>query len=286
MADETLATPRLNRTLFESGFASPEQIRAHAELVVASRRRLVGPPPDSGPGWVRVVHGANEDLLPVGGQAVGLVRRELGGLFNVAPGAEALIEGEPVAEDYTLRHGETLEFISRWGRKGVGRVWTEEEFCALFKMSKADFDAMIARGLPVHLMGDGTVRITETQVDDFLDQQAGRFERSNASIPSSLVRELSTILAEASRLVSTQGTGHESGIHHSEPGDSPYLNVEQAARYLGKTPKAIYGLLDRGKLRKMPGSHICYFTRDMLDEFLRGGHNDVRGLHPRGRKKG
>lgn len=149
--------------LLASGFAAPEVIEAYAERIVASRRLLGAPA--SEPGMVQIVHGANENILPVGGQTVGMVRHELGGLFNVAPGAEALIGGEPVAEDYTLQHGETLEFITPVGRKGVGRVWTKREFCDLFQMGEADFETMVAGGLPVHRMGDGTVRITETDFD-------------------------------------------------------------------------------------------------------------------------
>ena len=76
-----------------------------------------------------------------------------------------MIGGQPVTEDHLLRHGETLEFIQEWGRKGVGRVWTREGFCEVFQIGGADFDAMVAKGLPLHRMGDGSVRITETDFD-------------------------------------------------------------------------------------------------------------------------
>lgn len=66
---------------------------------------------------------------------------------------------------------------------------------------------------------------------------------------------------------------------------TPFLNVEEAARYLRKTPKAIYGLIERGRLRKLPGSHVCYFTKEMLDDFLRG-ENHVRCLRAVRRQKG
>lgn len=67
---------------------------------------------------------------------------------------------------------------------------------------------------------------------------------------------------------------------------TPYLNVEEAAAYLNKTSKAIYGLIERGKLRKMPGSRVCYFTKEMLDEFLRGETANGRSVRPGRRKKG
>jgi excisionase family DNA binding protein len=53
--------------------------------------------------------------------------------------------------------------------------------------------------------------------------------------------------------------------------ESPYLTAEQAASYLRTTVKGIYSLLERRKLRKLPGSRTVLFTRDMLDAFVRGG---------------
>lgn len=66
---------------------------------------------------------------------------------------------------------------------------------------------------------------------------------------------------------------------------SPFFDVDEAARYLKKTRKAIYGLLERGRLKKLSGSHVCYFTRDMLDDFLRGETTHGRDLRARRRKK-
>ena len=52
---------------------------------------------------------------------------------------------------------------------------------------------------------------------------------------------------------------------------SPYLTAEQAAHYLRTTVKGIYSLLERRKLRKLPGSRTVLFTRDLLDAYVRGG---------------
>jgi excisionase family DNA binding protein len=49
-----------------------------------------------------------------------------------------------------------------------------------------------------------------------------------------------------------------------------YLNAEEAASYLRKTVKAMYGLVERGRLKPLPGSRRYRFTREQLDEFLRG----------------
>jgi hypothetical protein len=249
-----------------------------------SRRRLDAPA--SGPGLVLVVHGANEAVLPLGGRTVGWVRHQLGHLFNFAPDAQVLVNVAPAADGYVLRDGETLEFILPEGRKGVGRVWTQTEFIALFKMGETDFDTMVAKGLPVHRMGDGTVRITETQVDDFLDHLAGKGDRPGADRSMSLGSDLSSVIAEVRRIADAlDPPPPNSEESHLPPIESPYLNIEQAAIYLKKTPKAIYGLLERSRLKKMPGSHVCYFTKYMLDDFLRGETANGRGLRPGRRKK-
>lgn len=284
MSNETYATPRFNRSLFKSGFAGDELHHAIAERDAEAQRRLEAPAAHTEPGWVRLIHGANEDVLPIGGRTVCVIRREFGGLFNIAPGATAFLDGDPIEEVHLLRHGETLEFIKLIGRKGMGRVWTKEEFCEVFKIGGADLDAMIDKGLPVHQMGDGSIRITETQVDEFLDQQAGERGPSPTGLSLALAPEVLAVVAEAILIAADPPTQRaQSATSHTRA--SPYWDVEQAAVYLNKTPKAIYGLIGRGRLRKMPGSRVCYFTRDMLDEFLRGETANGRGLRPGRRKK-
>jgi hypothetical protein len=52
--------------------------------------------------------------------------------------------------------------------------------------------------------------------------------------------------------------------------ESPYLDAQQAADYLGMTVKALYGHVERRKLQPLPGYKKYRFTRDRLDAFLRG----------------
>lgn len=56
--------------------------------------------------------------------------------------------------------------------------------------------------------------------------------------------------------------------------ESPYLTAEQAAKYLRTTVKGIYSLLERRKLKKLPGSRTILFTRDLLDAYVRGGEHE------------
>lgn len=52
---------------------------------------------------------------------------------------------------------------------------------------------------------------------------------------------------------------------------SPYLTAEEAAAYLRlNNVKKIYGLIERGRLKRLPGSRKLRFTIELLDEYLRG----------------
>jgi excisionase family DNA binding protein len=53
--------------------------------------------------------------------------------------------------------------------------------------------------------------------------------------------------------------------------DSPYLVAAEAAAYLRTTLKGLYGLVQRGRLKPMPGRpRRLLFTREALDAFLAG----------------
>jgi excisionase family DNA binding protein len=54
--------------------------------------------------------------------------------------------------------------------------------------------------------------------------------------------------------------------------ESPYLNAQEAAAYLRINVNALYSLVERRKLRPLPGYRKYRFTKEMLDAYLRGGH--------------
>jgi hypothetical protein len=178
------------------------------------------------PRTVRVTHGADEGFFPVAGKSVAAVRRGLATAFGIPDAALPMIGGRVVGPDHRLAPGEELLFAKEKGHKGVGtQVWTAEEFCKFFKLSREDLDAWIGQGLSVKPCLDGSLRITETAADEF-------FRGSQV--------------------------------------ESPYMTAEQAAIYLHTTVKGIYSLLERRKLRKLPGCRSILFTREMLDAFVRG----------------
>jgi hypothetical protein len=61
----------------------------------------------------------------------------------------------------------------------------------------------------------------------------------------------------------------EHARHPTPQVKSPYLNAKEAAAYLRlDSVKQLYGLIERGKLKPLPGSRKLRFTTDILDEYL------------------
>lgn len=71
---------------------------------------------------VKVIHGANDGVFDLAGCPVSGVRASLVDAFNIPEDAEEFVNGELVGSNYTLKQGDTLEFILRWGQKG-GSPW-------------------------------------------------------------------------------------------------------------------------------------------------------------------
>jgi hypothetical protein len=68
---------------------------------------------------VRVVHGANQQYFDnLQGKTVGMVRKSLREVFNIAGDAEARIGGKAVGDDFILEAGQNLEFVKEAGVKG------------------------------------------------------------------------------------------------------------------------------------------------------------------------
>jgi hypothetical protein len=119
-------------------------------------------------GSVKIIHGANDGIFNVVGASVASVRESLIDAFNLPAHTVAFANGEKVGGDFRLQAESRLEFVKQAGRKGVGdKVWTADEFCTFFKITTEDLQAWIAQGLKVRRCLDGSLRITETAVDEF-----------------------------------------------------------------------------------------------------------------------
>ena len=54
--------------------------------------------------------------------------------------------------------------------------------------------------------------------------------------------------------------------------ESPFLDAEQAAAYLGTTVSSLYGLVERRQIEPMRGPRRRYrFTKEILDGYLKRG---------------
>ena len=177
-------------------------------------------------GSVKIIHCANDGIFNVADASVATVQASLIDAFNIPDEAVAFANGEQVGGDFRLRGNDTLEFMKRRGRKGVGdRVWTEDEFCTHFKITPEDLRAWIAQGLKVRRCLDGSLRVTESDADVFI---------------------------------------------RGPVVESPYLTIEEAAIYARTTVNNIYGLIERRKLKKLPGTRTVLFTKEILDNYLKG----------------
>ena len=119
-------------------------------------------------GYVKILHGSCDGIFNVVGASVASLQSSLFVAFNIPTHAISFVNGKQVSTDFRLKTNDTLEFINKHGRKGVGsNVWTCEEFIHLFKITKEDLQLWINEGLKVRLCLDGSVRITETAIDEF-----------------------------------------------------------------------------------------------------------------------
>jgi hypothetical protein len=94
---------------------------------------------------VRVVHGVNEDQLPLAGRTVGFAAHSLRDVFNIPSDADALVDGATRPFDHVLHDGDCLEFVSRNGRKGMQEFWSEDEL--IQHLGDAEFERMKEAGL-------------------------------------------------------------------------------------------------------------------------------------------
>lgn len=70
-------------------------------------------------GNVRVLAGADVEDMALAGRTVGEARVLAQAILGIDPGAAAMLDGNPVAEDCVLGEGQELEFVKHAGAKGA-----------------------------------------------------------------------------------------------------------------------------------------------------------------------
>jgi hypothetical protein len=95
------------------------------------------------------------------------VRRKLRSFMGIPRNAIAIVDGVEALPAEMVQPDSTVEFVVKEGHKGIGRVFTQKEYCDLFGLTEADFGKQIEQGLRVMQTANGAV-VTETAVDSFI----------------------------------------------------------------------------------------------------------------------
>jgi excisionase family DNA binding protein len=219
-------------------------------LIGRSGPRVIEPQMHEAKEGVRFVQGANEQNLLIQDRTVGWARMNLSHALNLSPIAIALLDGKPVGEDHILETGSVLEFLVTNGRKGLGEVFSPESLIERMKITRDDFEDMVASGLPVHRMRDGSLRISETQLDWFLDHRVGQggVSEDNLLGPST-----------------PPGAVPSPSVHR---GDGLYTKQE-AARILRVSERTINRWAASGALKVIKKGRVFLVDRVEIERFMR-----------------
>jgi excisionase family DNA binding protein len=229
------------------------------------------------PGMVNIVYGAHDLDMDLAGLTVEEIQFSLSNVLSVDMAAEAYLDGNLIENrTIAITPGSRLEFMKSRGRKSVGQTWTKPEFMQVFRMTEADWADWAANGLPFDGMKDGTIILNETEVDRWKEAQRG-----NKPDPESIVvlKQIASAAEEIAHSLGSYPTGHtaltegerfNASVEAKPQQRSPYLDADEAARYLGITVKSLYGVVERRHLIPLRGPRRTYrFTEEMLDEYLK-----------------
>ncbi len=104
--------------------------------------------------------------------------------------AVALVNGVEIPPAELVQPDSTVEFVVKVGHKEVGRVWTPEEYCHQFNLTRRELDLHIEKGLRVMQLTDGTIRITETAVDEFIGGMNGNGDGAYLAVIANSLKRL------------------------------------------------------------------------------------------------
>lgn len=132
---------------------------------------------------VNVVYGAHDMDLPLAGFTVEEIQFSLRDVLNVGMDVPAYIDGKRVGDKgLSVQAGQRIEFCSDFGNKGIGKIYTKEEFMQAFRMSEADWSDWVEKGLPFDSMRDGTIVVNETEVDAWKAGKRGQKRENLAAL--------------------------------------------------------------------------------------------------------
>ena len=95
------------------------------------------------------------------------IQGRLKSFMGIPHDAVARVDDVEVLPAELVQPDSTVEFVVKEGHKGIGRVFTQKEYCDLFGLTEAHFEKQIQQGLKVMQTANGAV-VTETAVDNFI----------------------------------------------------------------------------------------------------------------------
>jgi len=120
-----------------------------------------------------VIYGRDEvELNAAEALEVRAIHARLKSFMGISSEAVAVVNGNEVLRAEMVQPDSTVEFVVKEGHKGIGRVFTQKEYCDLFGLTEVDFGKQIEQGLRVMQTANGAV-VTETAVDSFIAGLSG-----------------------------------------------------------------------------------------------------------------
>ena len=114
---------------------------------------------------VKVIHGINDGVFPVAGITVAVIRASLLDAFNISADAIAFVNGVEVESSFLLSPDDVLEFVARFGSKGLGDLLSPEDLMLRWRINADQYRELLDLGLPLVKFKDGTTRHPEIRVD-------------------------------------------------------------------------------------------------------------------------
>jgi len=205
-------------------------------------------------GLVEIMCGIHVLELALAGLTIEEIWLALRSLLNLER-YQVHANGQRVEYSYIASSGDRIEFVRAFGRKGLGTVWTKQEFMEICHMSEVDWANSVAEGLPFDELADGTTVLNETEVDEWN-------RRRRNGVPSGLA--IMERLADAAEQIA----------NHLDPESPQIVGTPYVAKQLGKSVKWVGDLVRRQTIPKgcvVPGTgngKEWRFFRKKIDKWI------------------
>ncbi len=212
-------------------------------IPVCMRPQSPRPTKGNASGAVRIVHGANEQVLRIAGHTVGWVRANLRDALNLGYYSVPLVNGRVASQGCVLVIGDELEFLCRLGLKGSSGGPTRSRRA---RDLIANYPELARIGDEVRAMAldaDSAIEMTLSRVARLL-------ERTFGPIPSSETPTLGVVVEMLARIEDRIGAIPRVEGH---PRDGSPLSIKQASKAMNLSETHLRRAIARGEL---PASNV------------------------------